>query len=556
MVSLLSAVRDIGRLREINVVLLRHGFADLSRRLGFGNKTKHADNAGANEQRRGDANESQHPLAERMRLVLMDLGPSFVKLGQIASTRPDILPEQWIIELKKLQDEVTPVPFEDIRNVVETSLGAPLEDLYESFEQEPLAAASIAQVHRAKLKTDDGAADVVVKVQRPNIAGTVSRDVDLLHTLARFVEHTIEESHIYQPTALVEQFDQAITTELDFGMEGEHAKRFKRNFEGHPHAVFPTIYKQASSKRVLTMEFLDGHKVYDAIADHGHNGPAIAKAATGIIIKMIFEDGFFHADPHPGNILLFGEPSGPKVVLVDLGMVGRLSPEMRNKTIDMMSAAVRNDHDALADALYQIGTPTKKVDMRAYRAEVSVLADKYLNRPLKEIDFAMMITDLVKGATKYGLEIPANFMLVGKTLMTIEGVGKEIDPDLDVFSEVRPYFMELLRRRYAPERIAADVWRGLERLTGATYDLPQQLREVMDDLRLGRLTLQTSDPNALRVGDRLGRRIFAGLVVSAFVLSGAWLLGKGGDYIYAGVAMLLFGMAWMFWHVVLDFRRR
>ena len=566
MVSLLSAVRDIGRLREIYAVLVRHGFGELAQRLGFGGSKPPdalpealSDDAAEpipeSLRRRGEDEKKRISAAERVRLVLMDLGPSFVKLGQIASTRPDILPEEWIVELKKLQDEVNPVPFEEIRLAVESSLGAPIDDIFDSFEQEALASASIAQVHRAVLKHEDGAKEVVVKVQRPNIANTVARDVEILHTLAAFVERTIAEAHIYQPVALVEQFDSAITSELDFTLEADHAKRFARNFQGHAHALFPLIYKEASSKRVLTMEFLDGCKVYEAIAERDFKGPDIAKAATGIIIKMIFEDGFFHADPHPGNILILGEPSLPKIGMIDLGMVGRLSPEMRNKTVDMMIAAVRNDHESLADALYQIGTPTKKVDMRAYRAEVSMLADKYLNKPLGEIDLAQMLGDLVKGATKYGLEIPADFLLVGKTLMTLDGVGKEIDPDLDVFEEARPYFMDLLRQRYAPERVATDVWRGLERLSSAAYDLPQQVQEVLDDLRMGRLTLRTTDDDNSRTLDRLGRRVFAGLVVAAFVLGGVWLIPRGGSMEIIGVALILFGLAWLFWHVVLDFRR-
>jgi ubiquinone biosynthesis protein len=562
MVSLLSAVRDIGRLREIYAVLVRHGFGELAQRLGFGgSKAPEASSGDDGEpipeslRKRGEDEKKRISAAERVRLVLMDLGPSFVKLGQIASTRPDVLPVDWIVELKKLQDEVNPLPFEDIRRAVESSLGAPLEEIFETFEEEPLASASIAQVHRAILLHDEGNKEVVVKVQRPNIANTVARDLDILHTLAAFVERTISEAHIYQPAALVAQFDGAITTELDFTLEAEHAKRFAQNFAGHPHAVFPEIYKSASSKRVLTMEFLDGYKVYDAISKHGFDGTVLAKAFTGILIKMIYEDGFFHADPHPGNILILGEPSKPKIGLIDLGMVGRLSPELRNKTVDLMIAAVRNDHAGLADALYAIGTPTKKVDMRAYRAEVSMLADKYLNRPLGEIDLARMLGDMVKGATKYGLEIPADFLLVGKTLMTLEGVGKEIDPDLDVFKEARPYFMEMLRKRYAPERVATDVWRGLERLTGAAYDLPQQVQEVLDDLRMGRLTLRTTDEEAARTLDRLGRRVFAGLVVAAFVLGGVWLLPRGGTMELIGVTLILFGLAWMFWHVVLDFRR-
>ncbi len=570
-------MRDIGRLREIYVVLVRHGFADLVQRLGFGSgRPKRVDAPELPEaaesgeevddparvsliadadKKRGEDERRRISLAERVRLVAMDLGPSFVKLGQIASTRPDVLPEEWIVELKKLQDEVTPLSFEEIKGAVETSLGAPLEEIYESFEEKPLAAASIAQVHRAVLRTPDGSKDVVVKVQRPKIAETVVRDVDLLQYLARFVERTIPESHIYRPTALVGQFDAAITAELDFSLEADNARRFAENFAGHPHARFPKIHKQASSKRVITMEFLDGYKVYDAIEKHGFQGPAIAKAATGIVIKMIFEDGFFHADPHPGNILLMGRPEHPELGLVDLGMVGRLSPEMRNKTIDMMIAAIRNDHEALADALYAIGTPTKKIEMRAYRAEVSMLADKYLGKPLGEIDFAMMISDLVKGATKYGLEIPPDFLLVGKALMTIEGVGKEIDPNLDVFAEVKPYFIELLRRRYSPERIAADLWRGAERLSSAAYDLPQQVREVMEDLRLGRLTVRTHDPDGDKSIDRLGRRVLAGLLVASFVLAGSWLLVHEGNLRWVGAALLLGAATWLFWHLVLDLRR-
>jgi ubiquinone biosynthesis protein len=574
-VSVLSAVRDIGRLREIYMVLVRHGFADLVQRLGFGGgrpkraKADEADDEPRADAEAGDGNaiipeevkkvgeeeRRRIGLAERVRLVAMDLGPSFVKLGQIASTRPDVLPQEWIAELKKLQDEVNPLTFDEIRGAVETSLGAPLEDLYESFEEKPLAAASIAQVHRAVLRTPEGARDVVVKVQRPRIAETVARDLDLLQYLARFIERTIPESHIYRPTALVGQFDTAITAELDFVLEADNAQRFAQNFTGHPHARFPKIYKQASSKRVLTMEYLDGCKVYEAIDKRGFKGSAIAKAATGIVIKMIFEDGFFHADPHPGNILLMGEPDHVQIGLVDLGMVGRLSPEMRNKTVDMMIAAIRKDHDALADALYALGTPTKKIDMRAYRAEVAMLADKYLGKPLGDIDFAMMISDLVGGATKYGIEITPDFLLVGKAIMTIEGVGKEIDPGLDLFEEVRPYFFELLRRRYAPERIAADMWRGLERLSTAAYDLPQQVREVMEDLRMGRLTVRTADPAHEKSIDRLGRRVLAGLFVASCVLGGAWLIVHPGNLRWVGVALLMAAATWLFWHLVLDLRR-
>ncbi|NUQ77100.1 MAG: AarF/ABC1/UbiB kinase family protein [Polyangiaceae bacterium] len=570
MVSIVTAVRDLERLRQIYVVLVRHGFGELAQRLGFGaKKAKIAalppgapDKALApdevalepvpdSEAKRGEEERAKISLAARVRLVLMDLGPSFVKLGQIASTRPDVIPADWIIELKKLQDEVTPLPFEDIKGAVETSLGASLEEIYDRFEEKPLAAASIGQVHRAILKHPEGPKDVVVKVQRPGVRGTVARDLDLLHALAKLIERTVPESHIYSPSALVDQFDRAITTELDFGLEAEHAERFARNFHGHSHVRFPHVYKEASTKQVLTLEFLPGFKVYDAIRNHGFSGPVIAKTAVGIVIKMIFEDGFFHADPHPGNILLSGTPDKPVIGLIDLGMVGRLSPEMRDRTIDLMIAAVRQDHLAVADALWAIGTPTKKVDMRAYRAEVSVLSEKYIGRPLKEIDMAAMISDLVRGATKFGLEVPPDFLLVGKAIMTIEGVGKEIDPDLDVFGEAKPYFLDLLRKRYSPERIGNEIWRGLERLSVAAYDLPQQVREILEDLRLGRMTVRTQDPELPAIVNRLGRRLLAGLVVGAFVLSGTWLLAAR-THEPVGIVMIVFGALFLLGHVFLD----
>lgn len=566
--SIFSAVRDLDRLRQIYVVLVRHGFGELAQRLGFGGGSKKpralvtsteaealVDEAiPESETKRGEEEARRISLPERVRLVLMDLGPSFVKLGQIASTRPDVIPAAWIAELKKLQDEVNPLPFADIKDAVETSLGRSIDEVYESFDEKPLAAASIGQVHRASLRAEGGPRDVVVKVQRPGVRTTVARDVEILHTLAAVVERTIPESRLYSPIGLVDQFDRAITAELDFMQEAEHAIRFARNFEGHGSVRFPGVHKEASSKQVLTLEFLPGKKVYDAIREDGHHGPMIAKTSVGAIVKMVFDDGFFHADPHPGNILISGTPDAPVFGLVDLGMVGRLSPEMRDRTVDLMIGAVRQDYVAVADALYAIGTPTKKVDMRAYRAEVALLAEKYLGRPLKEIDLAAMLQDLVYGARKYGIEIPPDFLLVGKALMTMEGVGKEIDPELDVFGEMRPYFLEILRKRYSPERVGNELLRGLGQLSGAAYDLPHQTREILDDLRLGRLTLQTTHPALLPALDRLGHRIFGGLVVASFVMAGAWLVAAGATVV--GAILIVFGVLVMLGHAAADVLRR
>ncbi|MFO0619066.1 MAG: AarF/ABC1/UbiB kinase family protein [Polyangiaceae bacterium] len=581
MVAILSTFRELGRLQQIYMVLMRHGFGEIALRLGLGAKAKEeggdvpqleadagasADGDGAivKDDAPGDSKstngksakeKSKGSMAVRARLVAMDLGPSFVKLGQIASTRTDLLPKEWIKELKKLQDDVKPLTFEEIKKAVEDSLGAPLDQLYVEFNESPLAAASIGQVHRAKYKDDEGVVhEVVVKIQRPGVRPIVARDLEILHHLAKLLERTIPESRTYQPCGLVEQFDKAITNELDYTLEAENIERFRRNFAGFEKARFPGVFKAASSKSVLTLEFLPGAKIYDVIEKEGFSGETIAKTALGVIIKMVFEDGFFHADPHPGNILISGSPEAPVIGLVDLGMVGRLSNEMRERLIDMMVAAVRKDPDGLADALYAMGTPTKRVDMKAFRGHVAELSDKYLGKPLKEIDFSSLINDLVKGAQKFGLEIPSDFLLVGKALVTIEGVGKEIYPDLDLFTEGRPQFIALLKKRYSPERIGNEILRGLGKVSSTAYDLPQVTHEVLDDLRLGRLAITTSDAQLPTSLDRLGRRVFSGLVVSAFVASGAALVTT--SQLYVGITLMVLGGLIFFGHLALDTLKR
>ncbi len=568
MISVVSAVRDLARLREITSVLVRHGFGELVARAGLGRtKKKNADGQtlppppdaqntpeiSGEELARGEEEKAKISRGERVRFVIQDLGPSFIKLGQIASTRADLVPEDILKELRKLQDDVPPIPYEDVKKVVEGSLGAPIGSLYKRFEEQPLATASIGQVHRATLATPDGDHEVVVKVQRPGVAETVARDVELLHILAAAAERAIPEAKFYSPVGLVAQFDRSIMSELNYQVEAENAERFAKNFDGDTRVRFPRVYKEVSSKHVLTMEFFDGRKVDKALAN-GYSGPTIAKTSVGVVIKMIFEDGFFHADPHPGNIIILGTPEAPVFGLIDLGMIGRLSPELREGITDLMLAAARKDSYAVADALYRVGKPTRKVDMKEYRAEVSALAEKYLGKPLKELDIGGLLRDLVQGAVKYGIEIPSDFMMAGKALMTLDGIGKQLDPDLDLFGEATPYFTALLRKRYSPQRIGNELIRGVEQLSRVSHDLPAHLTEVLDDLRLGRLSVKAHDPQMSVTADRLGRRIFSGLVIAALVGAGA-LLVRSDDHPNFGIALLTAATLGWLVHVLSDLRR-
>jgi len=385
----------------------------------------------------------------------------------------------------------------------------------------------------------------VVKIQRPKIRKTIERDIELLYILARAIDRNIPESRIYSPVGLVSEFDRAITAELDFTREADNANRIQTNFADDDRARIPVIYPQASSKRVLTMEFLDGLKTTDAL-EQGWDGERIAKVTLGVLFKQIFEDGFFHADPHPGNLFVMGTPEKPVIGLIDLGLVGRLSPQLRDKTIDLMVAAVRQDSKAVADALYSIGTPTKRIDRDRYDAEVTMLAEKYLGRPLREIEMSLLIHDIVTGAMKYGLEIPPDFLMLARSLMTVEGVGKELYPDLDVFSEVKPYFIRLIKDRYSPDRLGADALKFMTRLTGTAGDLPRKLDDILDDVRRGDLAFKVSDTDMARATDLLGRRFFSGLMVASLIASGSLLIASGKASIL-GYLMLGLSIFWTFW---------
>jgi ubiquinone biosynthesis protein len=537
--TVFTAVRDLGRLREIALVLVKHGFGEVLGRMGLGALAPKTALIETETERRRVA------WAERIRLVLEDLGPSFMKLGQIVSTRADLLPRELIAELVKLQDDVRPVDFAAIQKAVESSLAAPISDVYDRFDEQPIAAATIGQVHRARLKAAPSDPDVAVKVQRPGVRATIERDVEILEFLAAILERSVAEARIYDPVGLVREFDRSITAELDFTVEAANAERFRRNFEGHEYVAFPRVHKSASAKRVLTTEFFEGRNIRGAL-EAGVDGKRLARTAVRIVIKMIFEDGFFHADPHPGNIIIMGPVEEPVIGLIDLGMVGRLSPELRNKTVRLMVAAARKDSVAVADALYSIGRPTSKVDMTAFRAEVSRLAEKFIGVPLRDIQLSALIRDLVDAAVRFGLEIPTDFMMVGKALMTLEGIGRELDPELDVFDEAKPYFLALLRKRLDPEELGNDALRGIERFAGVAHDVPLHLREVLDDLRMGRLEIRTAETQLGPSLDRLGRRVFSGFVVASLnVVAGLALVSSWRYGVWAAAALL--AASWLAW---------
>ena len=531
---LLSTVGNLDRLRQVTQVLVKHGFGELVARTDLGSLVpwKKSDPA---------SGEEKLSWAVRARLAMQELGPSFVKLGQILSTRPDLLPAELIVELKKLQEDVPPVAFDEVKAEVEQTIGAPLAEVFEKFDEKPLASASIGQVHRARLKSGE---DVAVKVQRPHIREVIERDLDLLYLLARLLERAVPESTIYSPVGLVAEFDRAITAELDYTIEAGHNERFAKNFATSTVVRFPRVHREVSGKKVHVAEFFDGHTIHDAPA-RGFSGERIAKDSVAIIAQMIFVDGFFHADPHPGNIRILGTPEQPVVGLLDLGLVGTLPEDLRDKAISLMMAAIKKDVDELAESLIAMGRPRGKVDRDAFRSHVAKLSEIHLGKPLKEIELAAMIRDLVQGAVKFEIEMPVEMLMVGKSLMTVEGIGKSIYPDLDVFEEARPFFFKLIWQRYSPDKIGLKLLRAASKLSGAATDLPVMAAEVLDDLRRGQLRVQAEDPGLGRAAERLGRRVASGLIGASLIGAGTALyLGNrpwaaAGAWLAAGLVGLI-----------------
>lgn len=534
MPSLLNTVRDLGRLREITGVLVRHGFgefvqrAELSSLVPLRNRTHTTSPSG---------------VGPRLRAVLEELGPSFVKLGQIASTRADLLPDDVIHELKKLQEHVEPVEFPLVRAVIESQLGRELPEVFANFDETPLASASIGQVYRAQLRTADGTpgAKVVVKVQRPDIARTVERDADLLYWLAHGLERSIPELSVYGPVRLAQEFDRTMRAELDYTQEADNADRFRENFASDERTLFPIVYREASARKVLTLEYFPGYNLFDAI-EKGANGEDIARQAISLIFRMIFEHGFFHADPHPGNILILPPLDSPVLGIIDLGQVGRLTVKVRDNLLDLIIALGRNDTRAIATALCTLGRPQKKIDRVAFEAHVGEMVDRYLGRKLKDIQASVALRDIMKGAMDFGLELPADLMMMGKALTTIEGIARQIYPDFNLVQELKPHMAEILGIRYSPERMTSDLFNLANRFATATSEFPTRAEDILEDLRQGRLRIETRQPSTLEGLDRASKRINGAAIEAALILGGSGLIAVGktllGATLFAGAAFL------------------
>ncbi|MCG3174763.1 MAG: putative protein kinase UbiB [Myxococcota bacterium] len=515
-----ALIKDVGRFRDISVVLINYGFGEVLRRIelpeavpfsGLLEKAKPKDVA-------------RLSTAERLFLAIQELGPTFVKLGQILSTREDLIPPEYVEQFSKLQDQVSSFSWEEARQRVENALGGPIEAHFGSFQEQPIASASIAQVHRATLK--DGT-PVAVKVMRPGIREKIESDINILYFLARSVEKAIPEAQLADLTGIINEFDRAISRELDFTIEARNLSRFSGNFQGTPGVRFPKPFLDLCRPEVLVMEFIEGAKVTDAYASGKFDGAQIAQTLADVVFRMLLRDGFFHGDLHPGNVLI--EPNGT-VAILDCGMAGRLTPLMKDRVIDMLMAMSRQDWQRIAEIYYEIGVKTAPVPFDAFQADVIDVMEEYLvNKRLDEVEIGAFFSKLIDGAVKYRLKMPPDYTMMFKALMTVEGLGKTIYPDLDIIAQARPYVEEALRQRYAPEKITRDLLQSIESLNRLLRMAPRTGREILAGIENGRVKFGVELDRLDLLAESLKRQAnlqSAGMMTAGLAIASALIHGK------------------------------
>lgn len=491
----------LNRSRQIAGALLTHGWGFLRN----------------NGETVGDVN--SRPSAARpahLRLALEELGATFIKLGQILSTRADLLPPEYLAELTKLQDSAPPVPFEAIRETLVSELGQPIENVFAEFDTQPLAAASIGQAHAATLP--DGT-EVVVKIRRPGVVETVNEDLDILKELAASASRHLQFADRYDLVGLVEEFSQTLRAELDYIREGHSAERFAENFADEPGIHVPRVFWDATTSRVLTLERIRGVKINDlaSLDEQGTDRRWLAQYATNAVLKMVCEDGFFHADPHPGNFFI--EQNGT-IGLIDFGMVGVLDERTQDLLADLLIAINHQDADRLVDVFLDLGVTRKRIDRALVRRDIERLLSTYWGLPLGELKVTALLNDVFSIMRQHQMHLPSNLALLLKTVIMIEGLGVNLDPDFQLTKSLTPYTERLVLRQYSPFRWVRSFGRASLEFAKLGVDLPQQVRRIVGAAEDGNLQIgmrpEGFDPVIDRL-ERIANRIVLGVIAAAFI---------------------------------------
>jgi ubiquinone biosynthesis protein len=542
--------RSLGRISEIAQVAVRHGFGY------FFQRNRLSDLVPGNGQPSVDQLPSER--GRHLREMLDELGPTFVKFGQLLSMRPDVLPPDIIAELRGLQDDVSPFPYEQVEEVVRAELGQPIERLFLDFDPVPLAAASIGQVHRATLPNGR---DVVVKVQRPGAQRQIEADLNLMYQAARLARERVRALDFIDAEALVDEFAKSIRQELDYRLEARNAETFRKNFAGHPHVQIPRVYWTYTRPRVLTLEYLDGTQLADLelLGWTPDQRRRLAEVLAEAWMTMIFRHGFFHGDPHPANVLVF---TPEKIGLVDFGQAGRLTEEDVSKGTGLFIDVANENIEALPKRLAELGVRYPKEREEEFTAELREFFYRYYGASLAEIDPQQVIREVFAVIYRMNLRLPTRFVLLDKAVATLGTVGIELSPDFNVFEVAKPYARSLLLGRYTPARIASRARRETINLARIAGDLPYQMHDILEEVRDGQIEVgfvhKGLDQFMSMLVVAFNRLVVALIVASGLI--GSSLLGIFAEdgphvlglHLLSVVGFVVSGIlgAWLLWGVI------
>ncbi|PLX73642.1 MAG: ubiquinone biosynthesis protein UbiB [Desulfuromonas sp.] len=528
-------IRSIRRYRQILGILIKYGFGHVVEQLNIDYYLE----LGRRIVTLGTATKEIERLnqPQRLRLAMEELGPTFVKLGQVLSTRPDLIPQEYAAEFSKLQDKVPPEKTDSIREQIELELGQPVNELFVDFRDEPIAAASIGQVHLAQLKSGE---KVVVKVLRPGISHTIETDLDILMGLAYLVENHLPEGLIIDPIAIVREFRRIVQRELDFTREAHTIDRFAANFEDDETVFIPKVHWQYSGTTTLTMDFVDGIKVSETerLKAEGYELPEIARNGADAFLRQVLEFGLFHGDPHPGNVFIL---PGNVICMLDYGMVGHLDDSLKYHLLDLIICVVERDTDRLISQLVYAGDISEETDRKQLKRDLSEFIDDYHEISLQNLNTGKLLTEFIEILQHHRIKFPADLILLGKALVAMEGVGRQLDPEFDMVAHLKPFIEQLIRKRLSPTNVSREAMRMGQSYLQLLKTLPGDVKEFVNRVNRNKFKIDLEHRGLEKLIsdlDRSSNRLSFSLLIGAIIVGSSLVMQTEKGPLFFGFPIL------------------
>ncbi|MEH7275460.1 ABC1 kinase family protein [Neobacillus vireti] len=520
-------IRHIQRYRDIVYAFTKHGFGFIMKELGLIDLLSVPKRVFVE----GNKSLNSRTTGERIRLFLEELGPTFVKIGQIASTRPDVIPAEILQELVKLQDRVSIFSFDEVKRILELELADTLENSFAEFCETPLAAASIGQVHYAVLLSVE---PVAIKIQRPNIMGVIETDLEIMQDLARLAESRIDWVERYQIRTIIEELSKSLREELDYENEGRNTEKISKQFKEDPKVHIPKVYWEYTTKKILTMEFIDGIKLNEVekLEEEGFDTKVLGEKVVNAIFHQILIDGFFHGDPHPGNIVAL---PGQVIAFMDFGMVGRITPDMRSHIASFVIALMRKNTSEVVKAITNMGLVPDDVNVKQLHSDIDKLREKYLDVPFSQMSVGMAVNELFSVAYRHKIQIPTDLTILGKTLLTLEGTVEKLNHEISILAVAEPFGRQLLIDRFKPKNMAEFAWSNFTEYGNILHEFPKTIKDFTSVMKKGKMQIEISTPeieSVLKKLNTISNRLSFSIVLLAFsiilvgVIIGASLSGQ------------------------------